>query len=113
MLGVLSAVQSSLGQVGSSAGGQTGVTQKQLEGAAASVASFRGENPTEAKAAADQAFNAIGGNRNGEITGTQLASFLHQAQSEASAKYQAAGSLVSNFVHGAAGLLGSATGLTA
>jgi hypothetical protein len=113
MLGVLASVQSDLGAFSSFASGRTGIGRPQLEAAAAGAATFLGQSPSAAKHAADTVFDAIDQAHSGQITEPQLAAYLSAAQSQASAKYQAAGALAGGFVHQLAGLLSAPTSLSA
>jgi hypothetical protein len=97
VLGVLNRAQGDLAATTSFAGGHSGISKSQFESAAQSVSGLLGQSSTAATSAADQVFDAIDTTGSGQITAGQLGAFLGQAQSQASAKYQAADSLVSNF----------------
>jgi hypothetical protein len=109
VLGVLSAAQGDLAAASSFAGGQSGVSKPQLEGVAQSISGALHQNPAAATHAAGQVFDAIDTSGSGQITSAQLGSYLGQLQSQASAKYRAADSLVTNFAGQMSGLLGGQT----
>jgi len=111
VLGALNAAQGDLSGVASFASGQSGVSKSQLESAAQSVGGLLGQSPAASTSAADQLFNAIDPSGGGQITSSQLGAYLGQLQSQATAKYQAADSLVNGFAGQMSGLLGGASTL--
>ena len=113
MMGVLTQVQSSLGQIDDFASGQSTLSKTQLENAAIGAANTLGQNPVTAKATADKVFDQIDTGHTGQITEPQLTSYLSQQQSAATAKYQAASGLVGNFVHDLGALVTAPLSLTA
>jgi hypothetical protein len=96
VMGVLNRAQGDLSAASSFASGQSGISKSQFESAAQTIAGALGQNPNAATAAAGQVFDAVNTSAGGEVTSAQLGGYLGQLQSQASASYQAASSLVSH-----------------
>lgn len=105
MLHVLTQAQTDLDQLGSFAGGQGSISKSQFEAAAQNAGSAVGQSPAAATHAADEVFNTLDSSGTGQISSTQLGSFLNTVQSQAISKYQAAESLMSSFAGGMQNLL--------